>query len=88
MFIHWCIANIKEQYLICAGHNGIKLEVILKSWKIHKSVEIKQTAHEQPTGQRRNQERERKKNLEANKNKNTVDQMYVMLYKQFQEGSL
>ena len=61
MFIHWCIANIKEQYLICAGHNGIKLEVILKSWKIHKSVEIKQTAHEQPTGQRRNQERERKK---------------------------
>ena len=72
MFIHWCIANIKEQYLICAGHNGIKLEAILKSWKIHKSVEIKQNAHEQPTSQRRNQKRERER---EKKKKTTLKQI-------------
>ena len=37
---------------------------------------------------KREREKKKKNNLEANKNENTVDQMYVMLYKQFQEGSL
>lgn len=36
---------------------------------IHKSVEIKQNAHEQPTGQRRNQKREREKKKPWSKQK-------------------
>lgn len=38
--------------------------------------------------EREREKKKKKNNLEANKNENTVDQMYVMLYKQFQEGSL
>lgn len=60
---------------VFSNHDGIKLEI--KTWKIHKYVEIRQHTSKQPMNQTKNQ-KQIKKYTETNKRETQHSKTYVM----------